>query len=191
MDRGRQRLCWTACRLTILQGSHQTSHNSALNRVILPIQLHLTVFRADHLHWDEVRSRTQTFNQFEHDSLAAVHLGSELLVIKQIQVSHCQINREAFEEFISVRILQGLKHLTDHFNVCLFHAEGCRLEGDSGFRAQYWLEVFVCGFDEIEPVLPRFLVAILDLTAINIAKHAFNSIWVIFFELDLVLLALL
>lgn len=53
------------------------------------------------------------------------------------------------------------------------------------------MKVFVGGLEEIEPVLPSFMTIMLDLTAIDVAEHAFNYTRVIFLELDLGLFALL
>jgi hypothetical protein len=94
--------------------------NPVLTGVILLVQVLLAVNIAIHLHWLKVHSKAESFYHLEHDSLAAVHLGTKLLVIKQPQVPHCQTDREAFEEVVSLRILQGLKDLTDHLDIRLF-----------------------------------------------------------------------
>jgi len=149
------------------------------------------MMRAVHLLWNKVCSKTQPIDQLEHDTLAAVHLCAKLLVLKQVQIPHRQVDRKALVLLISLGILKGLEDVADCFDIGFIQSKGLDLEVQSCVLAQLWLEVFVGGFDEIEPVLPSLLVIVVDLAAIDVAEYTFERMRVIFFELDLGLFALL
>jgi hypothetical protein len=110
---------------------------------------------------------------------------------EQMQISYRQVDREALEQLISVGILKSLEDLVDCFDIRILRGEGLDVEVQSRALAQAWIKVFVGGFDEIKPVLPGLPMMIVDLAAVGVAEDAFERLWVISFELDLGLLALL